>query len=143
MAAKRISVELDESLYRRFRARVAYINASMTSIVNDLISKWVSAWGNNFLPHVVLEGEDLPNIAEKYYGNAELYPVIIHFNDLPEPILLLPGQELWIPEPGSRPSGLVPTTKIPENVPRSIISVEIDEQLHRRFKAKAALEGAS
>lgn len=143
MAAKRISFELDESLYRRFRARVAYINSSMTSVVNDLIKKWVGTWGNNFIPHIVLEGEDLPNVAAKYYGNAELYQVIIHFNELPEPILLLPGQELWIPEPGSRPSGLVPGMTIPENVPRSTISVEIDEQLHRRFKAKAALEGAS
>lgn len=142
MATKKISVDLDESLYRRFKARVAYMNASMTSVLNNLISNWVGTWGNYFLPHVVQEGEDLPSIAQRYYGDTERYWAIVYFNDLSD-LALLPGQELRIPEPEATPSGLVPKTSIPENVPKTTISVEIDEQLHRRFKTRTAFEGAS
>nr|MBC7244507.1 LysM peptidoglycan-binding domain-containing protein [Chloroflexota bacterium] len=142
MATKRISFDLDEPLHRRFKARVAYFNASMTSILNSLINNWVGTWGNYFQPHIVQEGEDLPSIAQRYYNDPERYWTIVYFNDLSD-INLLQGQELWIPEPGATPSGLVPGVSIPENVPKIAVSVEIDELLHRRFKARTAFEATA
>ena len=57
--------------------------------------------------------------------------------------LLQEGQEVLVPEPGTAPQGLVPGTEVPWGVPKTTISVYIDEQLGRRFMSRAAFEGTS
>ncbi len=143
MPTKRVSVDLEESLYRRFKARVAYAGTTTTSVLGNLMSQWVGTWGSNSLSHTVQAGEDLRSIANQYYGKPDLYLVIAHFNAISYPVLVEPGQQVLVPEPGTSPSGLAPGTAIPWNVPKSTASVHIDEQLYRRFKARAAFEGTT
>ena len=143
MTSKRISVDLEESLCRRFKARLAYLGTAMTTVLGDLVSKWVGTWGEQYVTHTVAVAEDLRQIAAQHYGDPELYWAIAHFNELPYPVLLEPGQELLVPEPGSSPSGLTPGTAIPVGVPKTTVSVDIDSQVHRRFKTKAAFERTS
>jgi nucleoid-associated protein YgaU len=143
MPTKQISIDLEESLGRRFKARVAYLNTSMAKVLADEISTWVGVWGSNTMLHTVAAGEDLRSIAQQYYGNADLYLAIAYFNDLADPEVVQPGQQLLIPDPGISPLGLVPHAAIPEGGTRTGVSVDIDEGLHRRFKAKAAFEGTS
>jgi LysM repeat protein len=143
MSTKQISVDLGESLGRRFKARVAYLNTSMAKVLTDEIGTWVGTWGSNSISHTVAEGEDLRSIAQQYYGNIGLYLAIAYFNDLADPEVVQPGQQLLIPDPGISPLGLVPHTAIPEEGTKTGVSVDIDEELHRRFKAKAAFEGTS
>jgi len=143
MSNKRISVDLEESLYRRFKAKVTYEDTTMSNVLSNLIGQWLGTWGNNYLSHTVQAGEDLRNVANTYYGNPELYWTIAHFNDIPYPWLVQPGQQVLVPEPGTSPSGLVPGTPIPWGVPKSTASVQIDEQLYRRFKARTAFEGTT
>ena len=143
MPTKRVSVDLEESLCRRFKARLAYKGTSMTTVFGNLIGQWVGTWGSNFLSHTVKAGEDLRSIAAQYYGDPELYWAIAYFNDITYPVLLEPGQQVLVPEPETSPSGLVPGTPIPWGVPKSTVSVDVDEQLYRRFKARTAFEGTS
>lgn len=143
MTTKRVSVDLEESLYRRFKARVAYEDTSMTDVLGGLISQWLGTWGSNFFSHTVTADEDLRSIANQHYGDPELYLAIAHFNDITFPVLVQPGEQILVPEPGTSPSGLVPGTIIPQDVPKNTATVEIDAQLHRRFKARAAFEGTT
>ncbi len=143
MATRQISVDLEESLGRRFKARVAYLNTSMTKVLANEIGTWVGTWGSSTVSHTVAEGEDLRSIAQQYYGNSGLYLAIAYFNDLADPEVAQPGQQLLIPDPGISPMGLVPHTTVPEGGAQTGVSVDIGEELHRRFKAKAAFEGTS
>jgi len=143
MDAKRVSVDLEESLYRRFKARLAYLGFSMKDVFTDLISLWVSDWGIQSVPHTVTAGDDLRSIAEQYYRDPELYWAIAHFNDIAFPTLLRPGQKVLVPEPGTSPSGLVPTSSIPQDARKNTASTDIDAQLHRRFRARTAFEGTT
>jgi len=143
MSTKQISVDLEESFGRRFRARVAYLNTSMVKVLADEIGTWVGTWGSNTIAHTVAEGEDLRSIAQQYYGNSGAYLTIAYFNDLDDPETVQPGQQLLIPEPGTSPTGLVPQAAAPEAGDKSEVAVDVDEEIHRRFKAKAALEGTS
>jgi nucleoid-associated protein YgaU len=49
--------------------------------------------------HVVQSGETLSKIAEKYYGDASLYPKVFQANRdvLSDPNKIRPGQKLRIP----------------------------------------------
>lgn len=143
MTAKRISVDVEESLYRRFRAKIAYEDASINNVLGTLIGQWVGTWGSNFFSHTVAAGEDLRSIASQYYCDPELYWAIAHFNDIAFPVLLQPGQQILIPEPGTSPTSLASGTTIPWGVPKNTVSLDVDPQLHRRFKARAAFEGTS
>ena len=143
MTNKRVSVDLEESLYRRFKARIAYEDTSMTDVLGGLISQWLGTWGSNFFSHTVTAGEDLRSIANQHYSDPELYLAIAHFNDITFPVLVQPADQVLVPEPGTSPSGLVPSTTIPQNVPKNTATVEVDAQLHRRFKARAAFEGTT
>ena len=145
MPTKQVSVELEESLGRRFKARVAYLNTTISRVLADEIGTWVGTWGSRTASHTVLEGEDLRSIARQHYGNEGLYLAIAYFNDLADPEVVQPGQALLIPEPEVAPLGLVPQATMPEGggVTRSEVSLDIEEPLHRRFKARAAFEQTS
>jgi len=140
MATKQLSVDLEESLYRRFKARVAYEAKSMTDVLTQLISTWLGSWGTTFFSHTVAQGEDLRSIANEHYDDGELYWAIAYFNDISFPTFLQPGQDILIPEPGTSPSGATPATSVPWGVPKDTVAVDIDADLHRRFKARAAFE---
>ena len=73
MTSKRISVDLEESLCRRFKARLAYLGTAMTTVLGDLVSKWVGTWGEQYVTHTVAVAEDLRQIAAQHYGDPELY----------------------------------------------------------------------
>ena len=143
MTTKRISIDLDEPLHRRFKARLAYQNEAMTDVLSRLISLWTGTWGGNYFSHTVEPGEDLRTIAEQYYGDPELYWTIAYFNDIAYPTLLQTGQQIRIPEPGTSPSGLNPGVNVPWGVPKNTVAVEIDAELQRRFKARAAFENTT
>lgn len=143
MPTKRVSVDLEESLARRFKARLAYTGNSMTSVLTGLISAWVGGWGNNYQIHTVQAGEDLRSIAQQYYGDPELYLAVAYFSDIAYPELVQPGQQVRVPEPGTSPSGLTPTATRPSGVLTVTASVDVDDQLHRRFKARATFEGTT
>jgi LysM repeat protein len=140
MSARRVSVDLEEPLSRRFRARLEFSGHSISHLLTELIGQWLGSWGTHCQTHTVKSGEDLRSLAERYYKDADLYLVIAHFNDLAYPVAVKPGQQLQIPEPGTSPSGLAPRTSIPSGALPSTVSADIDEDLHRRFKAKAAFE---
>jgi len=143
MPTKRISVDLEESIARRFKARVAYLGTTMTTVLADRVAKWVGTWGTNTIAHTLTAGEDLRSLAQQHFGDPELYWVLAYFNDIPYPEQIQPGQQILVPEPGTGPSGLVPGTPIPDGVPKITVSVDIDDGLQRRFKARAALEATS
>ncbi len=143
MSTKRISVDLAEALHRHFKAKAAYEDTTMKDVLGDLIDQWVGTWGTNTLSHTVVAGEDLHSIAAEHYGDPELYLAIAYFNDMNFPELLQPGAEILVPEPGTAPVGLTPKTVFPFGVDRSTASVEIDADLARRFKARAAFEGST
>lgn len=143
MPTKRIAVDLAESLCRRFKARVAYVGTSMVQVLSEQIAKWLGTWGSNTVTHTVAEGEDLRAIAQQYYGTTEAYLAIAYFNDLADPEAVQPGQQLLIPEPGPTPAGIAPQTAAPGGGAAASISADIEEGLHRRFKAKTALEGTT
>lgn len=142
MSTRQISFPLEGSFSRRFKARVAYLSTSMARVLADEIGTWVGTWGSDAVAHTVAVGETLPGIAQRYYGNKDLYLAIAYYNDLPDPDVVKPGQQLLIPEPGVAPLGLVPQVTIPEGggAAPTEVSVDIEEQLHRRFKAKAVFE---
>ena len=143
MPTKRVSVDLERLLTQRFRARLAYTATSTTAVFSGLISQWVGTWGSNSTSRVLQAGEDLRSLADQAYGDPELHLTIAHFNDIDFPELLRPGDEVQIPEPGTRPSGLTPDSPIPTDMPKTTVSVDVDGQLHRRFKARAAFEGTT
>ncbi len=143
MTTKRISVDLEESLYSRFKARVEYVETSMKDVLTNLISQWVGTWGSNTISHTLAAGEDLRSIANQHYGDPELYLAIAYFNDIAFPVLVQPGPQIQVPEPGTSPSGLVPSTTIPRGMPKNTASADIDAALRRRFKARAAFEGTT
>ncbi|MGW0042689.1 LysM peptidoglycan-binding domain-containing protein [Rhodococcus sp. NPDC003348] len=47
--------------------------------------------------HEVVQGDTLSTLAERYYGDARLFRVIAVANHLPDPDLILVGQELVVP----------------------------------------------
>jgi LysM repeat protein len=140
MPAKRVSVDLEEPLYRSVRAHLEYYDQAASAVVAELVGQWLGPWGTRAQKHTVKSGEDLRSIAEFYYKDADLYLVIAHFNDLAHPVAVKPGQQLLIPEPRTSPSGLSPRTKIPSGGLTLTVSADMDEELHRRFKARAAFE---
>ena len=144
MPTRKIGVELDQPLLRRFTARLAFVDGVANDILAQEISLWVGGWGNNTVPHIVQAGEDLRSIARMYYGDPGACRAIAHFNDLASEVVL-PGQELRIPEPGIAPFSLQPEAAAPDpgTGMTSAITVDIGEELCRRFKAKAAFEGTS
>ena len=143
MPTRQISVTLEESFSRRFKARVAHLNTSPAKVLGDEISTWVGTWGSTTVSHRVLWGENLRSIARRYYGSEALYLVIAYFNDLASPGIVWPGRYLLIPEPGVVPAGLVPHPRLPEGEAKTEVAVDMEEDLYRRFRAKAALEGAA
>lgn len=144
MAISKLRVELDQLLLRRFTARLAFVEHTATDILAEQVSGWVAGWGNNSVEHTVQPGESLRDIARVYYGNPGAFMAIAYFNNLDSEVVL-PGQQLVIPEPGIAPFSLLPSVAAPEpdSGPTSFVSIEIDEDLCRRFKAKAAFEGTS
>ena len=143
MALLKIRVELDQTLLRRFLSRLAFIDHTATGILAEEISRWVAGWGNNTLVHTVRPGESLRDIASLYYGNPAAFLAIAYFNDLASDVVV-PGQQLTIPEPGIAPFTLLPLVAPPESDLTMIpIDIELDEDLCRRFKAKAAFEGTT
>jgi LysM repeat protein len=143
MPTKRLSVDLEEQLSRRFRARLAYIGTSMTHMFTEWIEDWLGSWGDNTVTHTVAAGEDLRRIAQQYYSDPELYMAIAYFNDISYPLPLPPGRQIQIPEPGTAPGGLAPETNIPWGMPKSTASVNVAVDIHRRFRARAAFEGTT
>jgi len=131
---------LEVALSRRFKARLAYTGVSMTQTLTDLITQWVGTWGSNPQPYQLQENEDLRTVAERSYGDPELYLAIAYFNDIPYPETITPGQNIQIPEAGTAPAGLHPTVVRPPGLPVLTSSVDIDGQLQRRFKARAVFE---
>ncbi len=143
MAARRISIDLEQSLYRRFRARVEHLSSSLGDVLTEIVGDWLGAWGEDYAVHLVASGESLQSISECYYNNPDLYLTIAHFNNIPYPMLLQAGTELMIPEPHSQPQGLAPAIPLPMGVPKVTVSADIDASTHRRFKARAAFEGTT
>ena len=144
MATKRVSVDLEEPLYRRFKARVAYEDSTMSDVLSGLIEQWIDTWGSNTLLHTLEAGEDLRTMALRYYSDPELYLTIAYFNDITFVVTSLqPGAQVLIPEPGTAPAGLAPSTPIPWGVPKKTASIQIDEELYRRYKARTAFEGTT
>ncbi len=143
MPTKRISVDLESSLARRFKARLALTGVSMTSVFAGQISQWVGTWGSNSEAHTVQTGEDLRSLADQAYGDPDSYLTIAYFNEIVVPESVQPGVQIQIPEPGSTPMGLTPGAAISTGGPRTTVSVDVDGQLHRRFKARAAFEGTT
>lgn len=47
--------------------------------------------------YVVVRGDTLSGIAKRFYGKAELYPIIAEANDIPNPDVIQAGQVLAIP----------------------------------------------
>lgn len=143
MSTKRVSLDLETLLARRFKARLAYIGVSMTSTFATLISQWVGTWGSNTIERTLQVGEDLRSLAQQYYGDPELYLVLAYWNDIPYPDQVQPGQLVLVPEPGTHSSAEQPTTPLPSGVAMTTVSVDVDEWIHRRFKAKVTFAGTT
>lgn len=143
MPTKRASVDLEPTLARRFKARLAYVGTSMTAVFAGQISQWVGTWGSNFVTHTLQPDEDLRSLSQQYYGDAELYLAIAYFNDIAYPELVQPGQQVRVPEPGAPAATAVHSTAVPAGVSKITVSVDVDDQLYRRFKARAAFEGVT
>ncbi len=143
MPTKRISVDVEPSLARRFKARLAFSGVSMTSVLAEQISQWVGTWGSSSTTHTIQAAEELRDLAGQSYGDPDLYLAIAYFNEIAFPELVQPGMQVQVPEPGSAPLGLIPGTSIPGGWPKTTLSVDVDAQLHRRFKARVAFEGTT
>ncbi len=143
MAKRTLSIDLEETLARRFRARMAYQGTNINALLADLIARWLGDWGTAYLSYTVEPGQDLRLIAELVYGEAELYWTLAYYNDVPFPVLVQPGQCIAIPEPHSSPAGLVPSTAIPWDVRKTTLAAELDDTLVKRFKARASFEGST
>ena len=144
MPFSKLGFELDQSLLRRFTSRLAFVDHSATEILAEQVSKWVAGWGNNTVVHTVQPGQSLRDIARIYYGNPGAFMAIAYFNNLDSDVVL-PGRQIVIPEPGIAPFSLQPKVAAPEPDSGTVttISIDLDEDLGRRFKAKAAFEGTS
>lgn len=60
--------------------------------------------------HTVGKGEDVRNIAGMYYGDNTLISPILHANNLTNPLHIIPGMTLTIPDPKSGPAATVGPT---------------------------------
>lgn len=100
---KAVSTTISDSLHRRFKARAADLNTSMSTILRGTIIEWVGEWGSNTVEYTVRQGDSLARIASRYYGDASKAPVIAYFNNIPDPNLIQVGQDLLIPEPTQIP----------------------------------------
>ncbi len=105
-----VSTTIDEELGRRFKARVADLGTTMSAVLAEAIQNWVGDWGLRTVEYWVRPGDTLSRIAARFYGDANKFRVIAHFNDIADPNLLEVGQRLLIPEP-------VFTIEEPEPVP--------------------------
>ena len=59
----------------------------------------MSKWGKDYVEHTVTAEDDLTQIAERYYGDAEKWPVILAYNGLTESDTIFDEDVLRIPEP--------------------------------------------
>jgi hypothetical protein len=143
MATRELSIDLEESLAQRFRARAYYQGAALTALVGDLIAQWLGDWGTRYLAYTIQAGEDLRHIAEFVYGDPELYWTIAYYNDIEFPVLVKDCQNIAIPEPEACPANLTPSTNIPLDARKANVSVELDDELVRRFRARASFEGST
>jgi hypothetical protein len=96
---KIISTQVSTDLRRRFKARTADQNTSMSAVLQDAIIQWLDNWGLNTVEYTVRRGDTLGKIANQFYGDASKYRVIEFFNDLPNANVIDVGQVLQIPEP--------------------------------------------
>lgn len=48
--------------------------------------------------YMVVEGDNLWDIADALYGNPWIWPEFLKFNSIPDPDLIFPGQKLLVPE---------------------------------------------
>ncbi|HKS44191.1 MAG TPA: LysM peptidoglycan-binding domain-containing protein [Amycolatopsis sp.] len=51
----------------------------------------------NYRTYTVVDGDTLWDIAKRFYGNGNLYPVIARANGIENPDIIRPGQVLVIP----------------------------------------------
>ncbi|MFQ5856071.1 MAG: LysM peptidoglycan-binding domain-containing protein [Anaerolineae bacterium] len=101
---KTVSTTISEALHRRFKARTADLNTSMSAVLRNAIIEWVGDWGLNTVEYTVRQGDTLARIASRFYDDASKYRVIAYFNHIADLNLIQVGQVLLIPEP----------TRIPE-----------------------------
>lgn len=105
---KTISTTLPEELHRRFKARTAYVNTTMSDVLRDKVQEWLGEWGLNTVEYTVRQGDTLAKIARRFYGDAGKFRVIAYFNDISDPNAIEVGQELLIPEPTQIPEDTEP-----------------------------------
>ncbi|WP_020108242.1 LysM peptidoglycan-binding domain-containing protein [Nocardia sp. 348MFTsu5.1] len=68
--------------------------------------------------YTVVPGDTLWDIAIRFYGRGELFPVIADANHLPNPDLIFPGQQLLIPDLAPPPTPPVPPPPDPPTEPK-------------------------
>lgn len=99
----RLLISVEREQFRRFKARAAFENLSMSELSRRFIDQWLGNWGERPVPYTVREGDTMASIARKFYGDAKRLWGILYFNGLDEPDDITPGQELLIPEPKIQP----------------------------------------
>ena len=72
--------------------------------------------------YVVVAGDTLSAIAQRFYGNANLYPTIAAVNRIANPNVINIGEVLYIPDLPSVPTG---TPTPPQSCPAPVINVNV------------------
>jgi hypothetical protein len=94
-----LTIEIDQDLCRRFKAKAAFEGTSMATWLYELTARWTGDWPANVLCYTVRYGDTLSALARRYYNDAKRYWVIAHFNGISNPALIGVVMRLNIPEP--------------------------------------------
>ncbi|MGE2714431.1 LysM peptidoglycan-binding domain-containing protein [Mycolicibacterium litorale] len=91
-----VAVRDDASLPRTFRLLRPrdLLDLRCTAVGCRLVGDHTAAPA---MEYTVVRGDTLWDIAEQFYGDPRLYPIIVAANDLPDPDVIEPGQVLVIP----------------------------------------------
>jgi hypothetical protein len=99
--------KLDAQTVSRIRAWVHFLHAPQPALGNpatlNAYLTVMGAWGNQMARHTVAEGDDLPLLAWRYYGDPSKWQVILAFNGLTSSDGISEGDVLLIPQPLESP----------------------------------------
>jgi N-acetylmuramoyl-L-alanine amidase len=105
------TVNIDQSLLSEAQERARLENQDLGQVVQRFLRTWVNSPSSAYEVYAVQPGDSLAQIANRFYGNAELYVALAQFNGLAGSSVLRVGQKLRIPPSSSLPPAPSPTVE--------------------------------